>query len=243
MKLQTLIIDDEPDALDKLKSYIEKIPFLELAAACQGSTEALEFLANRQIDVIFTDIDMPDINGIAFVESLTTRTMVVFITAYRDFAVEGFRLSAIDYLVKPYSMAEFQRAANKVLEVYQNRHPRQKETQEGSDSLFVKVETHYERISQSAIRYIKGYAEYLQIFVDGQPRPVLTISSFANIAGKLNSSFLQVHRSYIVNMDRIVRIERNRIVMDKDIYIPVSNTYRDDFIRYLQTYSIGKLPK
>lgn len=243
MKLRTLIIDDEPDALDKLKSYIEKVPFLELVAECQGSTEALEILSNESVDVIFTDIDMPDIDGIAFVESLTTRTMVVFITAYRDFAVDGFRLSAIDYLVKPYSMAEFRRAANKVLEVWHNRHPQPDTSSDKFDSLFIKVENRFERISQSDITYIKGFGEYLQIYTEGKTRPVMTISSFANIIEKLGHSFLQVHRSFVVNMDKIVRVEKNRIVMDKDTYIPVSKTYHDTFVDYLQKYSVGKPPK
>lgn len=243
MKLRTLSIDDEPDALDKLNHYIGKIPFFELVASCHGSTEALEYMSDHDVDVIFTDIDMPDINGIDFVESLTMRTMVVFITAHRQYAVDGFRLSAIDYLVKPYSMQDFQRAANKVMEVYRSRNLSQTDPGKLSDSLFVKVETRYERISQSSIRYIKGYGEYLQIFVEGKMQPVMTISSFASVMDRLAPCFLQIHRSYIVNMNHIMKVEKSRIVMDSDTYLPISDTYRDSFMDFLRSHSVGKAPK
>lgn len=240
MKLKTIIIDADPNALDKLKSYIQTVPFLELTAACAGTSEALEVLAQQKIDVIFTDIELPDIDGITFIESLTERPMVVFTTAHRDYAVEGFRLSAIDYLVKPYSLAQFQRAANKLLEVYRSRH---RDDRAAINSLFVKVETRFERIDLADVLYIKGYGEYLQIFVYGRQHPVLTLSSFSDIMRRLGPSFLQVHRSYIANMDRIERIEKSRIVIGENTYIPISATYRDEFINYLHTRSIGKLPK
>lgn len=239
MTLKTLIIDDEPIALDKLENYVAKVPYLELVAKCQGTSEALAYLAENQVDVIFTDIDMPDVDGISFVESLTPRPMIVFITAYRDYAVDGFRLSAIDYLVKPYRAQDFQRAANKVLEVYHHREA-QKNTGHNPDSLFIKVETRYERISLSKIRYIKGYGEYLQIFIDGLARPLLTISSFAAIKQKLNGAFLQVHRSYIVNMNKVLRIEKSRVVMDADTFIPVTASFREEFMQYVHNNSVPK---
>lgn len=244
MTIRTLIIDDEPVALEKLRKYVESVPFLTLAAECHGTSEALEYLSREQVDVIFTDIEMPDVNGVSFIETLTPRPFVVFITAYRDYAVEGFRLSAIDYLVKPYRLVDFQRAANRVLEAwrYRNRAVADKVEQKparASDSLFVKVETRYERVSLSDIRYIKGYGEYLQVYVEGQLRPLLTLSSFATVKAYLGDDFLQVHRSYIVNMNRIVKIEKNRIVMDAETYIPISSSYRDDFLAYVRTRSVG----
>lgn len=242
MKLKTLIIDDEPDALEKLQSYVEKIPFLELAAKCSGPSEAMEYMADHDVDLIFTDIEMPDINGVSFVESLTKRTMVIFITAYPEYALEGFRLSAIDYLVKPYSMADFQRAANKAVEAYRNRNP-QAPARSENDSIFVKTETRFERFYLREIRYIKGYGEYLQLFIEGRQHPVLTISSFAAIKSKLSPEFIQVHRSYIVNVNQIDRIERSRVIMDPQTYIPVGATYRDDFFGYLLANAIGKVAR
>lgn len=255
MKLKTLIIDDEPVALAKLESYIKNIPFLELVAKCQGSSEALDFMAGELVDLIFTDIDMPDINGITFVESLTTGPMVVFITAHRDYAIEGFRLQAIDYLTKPYREVDLIRAANKAYELYRQRLSlTNAEAAVGMSSpatllpserksLFVKVETRYEHIKLEDIKYIKGYGEYLQIFLVNATRPLLTLSSFQSMKDKLDSSFLQVHRSYIVNTNRISRIEKGHIIMDADTIIPISSGYRDEFLDYVQLNSVGKAGK
>lgn len=240
MRLKTIIIDDEPDALDKLQSYAKRIPFLELVAKCNGTSEALEYMSDHDVDLIFTDIEMPDVNGVSFIESLTQRTMVVFITAYPEYALDGFRLSAVDYIVKPYSLPDFQRAANKALEVYQSRHPHQPMRTE-NDSIFVKTETRFERFFLRDIRYIKGYGEYLQLYIKDRPRPVLTISSFAAIMDRLSPEFIQVHRSYIVNVNHIEKVERSRVIMDADTYIPVGNIYRDDFFRYLLSHAVGKV--
>lgn len=242
MKLKTLIIDDEKFALEKLRKYVNSIPFLELVAACSGTTEALSYIGDTHIDVIFTDIDMPDVNGIRFVESLSCRPYIVFITAYAEYAVDGFRLSATDYLVKPYDLADFQRAANKVLEASKKDHIQ--ELPDGDEnSVFIKVGTKFIRLDLSNIRYIKAYGEYLQVFIEGQRNAYMTLGSFNDMMKRLNKNFVQVHRSYTVNMDKILRIEKNRIVMDEDTYIPVSDTYRQDFIDYLQSRAVGKLPK
>lgn len=249
MNLRTLLIDDEPDALDKLESYAATIPYLEVVAVCHSSSMALEVVQREQIDVVFTDIEMPDINGLRFVEALPARTMVVFITAYRDYAVDGFRLSAIDYLVKPYSLSDFRRACGKCLEVHALRHQREERTPaQRNDSLFIKVENRFERIPLADIVYIKGYGEYLQIYVEGSSRPLLTISSFAAILEKLDDSFLQVHRSYIVNMEKVTRLEKRSLTVDttgdpnSGVLIPVSNTHRDLLIEYMRTRTIGRLP-
>lgn len=243
MKLKTLIIDDEPDALDKLRSYIETVPFLELVAECQGTTEALEYMVDHEVDLIFTDIEMPDINGISFMESLTTRTMVVFTTAYSEYAVDGFRVSAIDYLVKPYRLIDFHRAANKCLEVWRNRHPAISDSANVPEAIFIKVETRFERIWLRDIRYIKGYGEYLQVYTAGSRFPLMTISSFQSIITRLPQQFQQIHRSYIVNIEHIARIERMRIYMDDDTVLPIGATYRDKFFEYLSGRTIGKIPK
>lgn len=243
MKLKTLIIDDEKFALEKLQIYVKSIPFLELVAACSGTTEALSYLGNENVDVIFTDIDMPDINGIRFVESLPNRPYIVFITAYSEYAVDGFRLSATDYLMKPYDLADFQRAANKVLEAYKKDNTRPAAAHADSNSLFIKVENKFIRLDMANIRYIKAFGEYLQVFAEERKCAYMTLGSFNDIMRHLNRNFVQVHRSYAVNMDKIVRIEKNRIVMDEETYIPVSDTYRQSFINYLQSRSVGKLPK
>lgn len=244
MKLRTLVIDDEPIALDKLCKYVEKVPFLELAGACHNGLEAIALLNGQNIDVIFTDINMPDMSGMELIESLTESPMVVFITAYSDYAVESYRLSAVDYLLKPYGFADFQRAANKVLDQY-NLRAVERETPPSStvntteSSIFVKVDYRFIRIELSDIRYIKGFGEYLQIYTTGNDNPILTLSSFNAIMEKLPANFLQVHRSFIVNMNCVSSINKGRIIMDSDTYIPVGDRYKDDFQNYLLSRSIG----
>ncbi len=251
MKLRTIIIDDEPIALEKLRSYVEKTPFLQLAGAYSNGVEALETMAlGTEVDVIFTDINMPDINGMEMVSALTQQPLVVFITAYSDYAAESYRYSAVDYLLKPYNFTDFQRAAGKVLDRYRMMHSEvtthDQETSTGtaqtvndSGSIFIKVDHRYVRVNLTDIRYIKGYGEYLQIFTTSSPSPLLTLSSFATILGRLSGDFLQIHRSYIVNMNHVLQIERARIVMDADTYLPVGDSYKPKLQQYLATRSIG----
>ena len=236
MKLRTLIIDDEPIALEKLRSYVEKVPFLELAAACHSGIDAMAVLAAEKIDLIFTDIDMPDLNGMELAGSLTDAPMIVFTTAYAQYAVDSYRLSAVDYLLKPYSFADFQRAANKALAQAQRDGA---DTQREAGSVFVKVDYRYVRVKLDDIRYIKGFGEYLQIFTTSQPEPMMTLSSFASMAQKLGDSFLQVHRSYIVNMDHVEQIVRNRLVMTDGEHIPVGDSYKSALSDYLRSRSVG----
>lgn len=240
MKLKTLIIDDEPIALAKLHSYVEKVPFLELVAECQGAYDALEYLSSNDVDLIFTDIDMPDQNGLEFVESLSGRPMIVFVTAYAQYAVDSYRFSAVDYLLKPYSFTDFQRASNKALDSYRARHQTVSPTEESSESLFVKVETRFVRIDLSQIQYIKSYSEYLQIYLAGVARPLMPISSFAAIMDRLSDNFVQVHRSYVVNMNRIQHIERNRIIINAETYIPIGDSYKSVVKQYLLSHAVGK---
>lgn len=245
MKLQTLIIDDEPIALQKLRNYVNQVPFLELAGACLNGVEAGGFLATHEVDVIFTDINMPDMNGLDFVDSLTKAPLIVFISAYADYAVDSYRYSAVDYLLKPYGFADFQRAANKVLLQYRLHNGDVAEqavslsAADVADSLFVKVDYSYRRVSLSEIRYIKGCGEYLQIFTVASSSPLMTLSSFAAIKEKLNGDFIQVHRSYVVNMNRVASISKNRIIMDADTYIPIGDSYRSEFREYLASRSVG----
>lgn len=245
MKLKTLIIDDEPIALEKLKSYVGKTPFLELAAECQSAFEAIEYLSGNEADLIVTDINMPDLDGLDFVKSLPKAPMVIFTTAYPQYAVDSYRVSAVDYLLKPYGFADFHRAAGKALELYGQRHQNAPAAEtapqpQGSGSLFVKVDYRYIRVSLADIRYIKGYGEYLQIYVNGNATPLLTLSSFASIKERLTDNFLQIHRSYIVNMDHVGQIERNRVVMCPDLYLPIGDSFKAPFQAYLASHAVGK---
>ncbi|MBD5345742.1 MAG: response regulator transcription factor [Bacteroides sp.] len=249
--LRTLIIDDEPIALEKLRNYVDKLPFLELTGACRDGVEAARFLAETPVDLVFTDINMPDLNGLELVESLHGKApMIVFTTAYAQYAVDSYKLAAVDYLLKPYSFADFQRAASKAyaiaqrdsLSAQQAAPPAEPATQATSDSLFVKIDYRYVRINTADIRYIKGYGEYLQIFVTNQPAPLITLSSFSAIAGKLPANFLQIHRSYIVNMNHVEHIVRNRVVMGADEYLPIGDSYKNTLTSWLRGHTVGPVP-
>lgn len=242
MPIRTLIIDDEPIALEKLKSYVEKTPFLKLSAACGNGIEAAGFLSADEVDLIITDINMPDLNGMDFVKSLPSQPMVIFTTAYPQYAAESYKVSAVDYLLKPYGFVEFSKAVNKAAGLYGARGANclPQVSAEAEESLFIKTDYRYIRVSLADIRFIKGYGEYLQIHVVGKPSPLVTLSSFATIKERLPENFLQVHRSYIVNMNRVEQIERNRVIMDPENYIPVGDSYKAAFQQYLNSHAIGK---
>lgn len=241
MSLKTLIIDDEPIALEKLRSYVGKIPALELVGACGSGFEAMDVIASGGVDLIITDINMPDLNGLELVKTLSRPPLVIFTTAHSQYAVDSYKVSAVDYLLKPYGFVEFSRAVNKALESAAIRGRQQPEPgADAADSLFVKVDYRHVRVALAEIRFIKGYGEYLQIYVTGKSSPLVTLSSFAAIKGMLGENFLQVHRSYIVNMNHVEQIERGRLVMDADNYIPVGDSYKAAFQQYLVSHSIGK---
>lgn len=239
MKIRTLIIDDEPIALGKLRSYVAKVPFLELAGECNSGLDAIAMLSSREIDAVFTDINMPDLNGLDMVASLTRPPMIVFITAYPQYAVDSYRLSAVDYLLKPYSFADFQRAANKLMEQFSLRQSDGQRVQPQSNSIFVKVDYRFVRVELSSIRYIKGYGEYLQIFIKDSHNPLTTLSSFSSIARRLTGNFLQVHRSYIVNMDTVQQIGRSRMIIDSETEIPIGDSFKNAVQGYLEANSVG----
>lgn len=239
MKLKTLIIDDEPIALEKLGTYVSKVPFLELVAACSSALDAIDILSENTVDLIFTDISMPDLDGMAFVKTLSAVPMVVFITAYQQYAVESYRVSAIDYILKPYEFGDIQRAANKALDfaVLHNR----KATLNDATSLFVKTDYKFVRVNFADILYIKGYGEYLQIYVSDNKIPILTLSSFAAIMQQLPDYFIQIHRSYVININKIDKIERGVVSIGNDITIPIGNSFKSEFQELLQRYSVGKV--
>lgn len=240
MTLRTLIIDDEPIALEKLRKYVELSPGLSLSALCADGFEAMEYLKDNEVDLIITDINMPDLNGLDFVKALPVQPLVIFTTAYPQYAIEGYKVSAVDYLLKPYGFAEFSQAVGKAVELLSLR---KKEALPVSESLFVKVDYRYVRVLLSDIRFIKGYGEYLQIFIEGRVNPLVTLSTFAAIKESLSDNFLQIHRSYIVNMDHVQLIERNRIIMDEENRLPVGENYKPAFQEYLAAHSIGKPDK
>ena len=234
MKISCIAIDDEPLAVKKISAYIQKTPFLELVAECRSAFEAMEIINNRTIQLIFIDINMPELSGLEFVKSLTDKPYIVFTTAYSEYAVEGFQVDAADYLLKPITYSSFLKAASKVKNLIDLNAISQKESIRATAShLFVKSDYKLIRIELDDIRYIEGQHEYIKIHLINST-PVMTQLSMKAIEEQLPADrFMRVHRSFIVNLKKVSVVERNRIVFDGKVYIPVSEQYKEKFQEYI----------
>ena len=250
--IRCLAIDDEPLALSQIVTYISKVPFLILAGQCQSALEARAFLEHDTVDAIFCDINMPDLNGMDFVKSLTAPPLVVFTTAYSEYAVEGFRVNAVDYLLKPFGLQDFQRAANRVFERWKAESGRWKENTQSTtnnppstsnlspsslenDFLYLKTDYRVVKVAIADIRYIEGMSEYLKVWVEGEPKPIITLLAMKKIEERLPGTFMRIHRSYIVNLNKIQEVNKNRIILDARTNLPVGDLYKEAFQRYLQS--------
>ena len=248
--IKVLAIDDEPLALQQLVAYIKKTPFLTLVAECQSALEARDILNEEPVDALFCDINMPDLNGMDFVKSLAVPPLIVFTTAYSEYAVEGFRVDAVDYLLKPFGLQEFQRAANRLKERLKDSSPVSSLTTPLSqsttplspeeDTLFVKTDYRVVRIAISDIRYVEGMSEYLKLHMEGQPKPIVTLLSMKKIEERLPANFMRIHRSYIVNLEKIREVNKNRVILDAETYLPIGDNYREQFNRYLDNKFLTK---
>ncbi len=234
--IRCIAIDDEPLALKQMENYIEQTPFLETVALCESAFEAMEELQKSPVDLMFVDINMPDLSGMEFVKSLEHKPLIVFTTAYSEYAIEGFKVDALDYLLKPITYADFLRAANKANKRIQESTPAAETLNLKEKQLYIKSEHRILKIELSDIKYIEGMREYVRIHLIHE-KPVMTLLSMKKLEEALpGDSFMRVHRSYIVNLNRITTIERSRIVYDNDVYIPVSEQYKEAFKRHIDQY-------
>ena len=240
--LKCIAIDDEPLALRQLKSYIEKIPYLELTATCNNALEAQQLLASQHVDLIFVDINMPDLSGVEFVRSLVDRPMVIFTTAYSEYAVEGFKLDAVDYLLKPFSFADFSRSAGKANSLYELRH-NQRTPQEGEsealpkDKEYISVKADYKvsLVKISNIVYLESEGEYVRMHLD-DGTTITTLFRLKNMEAALPSDmFMRVHRSYIVNLRCIKGYVRGRVFLSDTEYVPIGENYKESFQHYIES--------
>lgn len=241
--LKCIAIDDEPLALRQLKSYIEKIPYLELAATCNNALEAQQFLAAQHVDLIFVDINMPDLSGVEFVRSLVDRPMVIFTTAYSEYAVEGFKLDAVDYLLKPFSFADFSRSAGKANSLYELRHNQRAGEPEATpealpkDKEYISVKADYKvsLVKISDIVYLESEGEYVRMHLaDGTT--ITTLFRLKNMEAALPSDmFMRVHRSYIVNLRCIKGYVRGRVFLSDTEYVPIGENYKESFQHYIDS--------
>ncbi len=235
--INCLVIDDEPLALKQMAGYVEKTPFLNLCESFLSALDALKYLQNKSVDLIFVDIQMPDLSGMDFVKTLDPKPMIVFTTAYSEYAVEGFKVDALDYLLKPIAYAGFLKAATKAKNYFNALH--QDTLSHDQDHLFVKSEYRVIRVNFSDIQYIEGMREYVRIHLLND-KPIMTLLSMKSLEEQLPSDqFMRVHRSYIVNLSQIKIIERSRIVFG-DVYIPVGEQYKEVFQGYLDDSFLGR---
>ena len=239
--LKCIAIDDEPLALRQITGYISKIPYLELSATFNNAIDAQQRLTEEPADLIFADINMPDLNGVDFVRALPDRPMVIFTTAYSEYAVEGFKLDAVDYLLKPFSFADFSRSAAKANSLYELRQNRRSEPQETAseatprDKEYISVKADYKvslvRIAE--IIYLESEGEYVRMHLaDGST--ITTLFRLKNMETALPAeSFMRVHRSYIVNLRAIKAYVKGRIFLSDNEYVPSGENYKEAFQAYI----------
>ncbi|MDT0606808.1 LytR/AlgR family response regulator transcription factor [Croceitalea rosinachiae] len=238
--MNCIIIDDEPLAINIIKSYCEDIGELEVIKTFTNPLESIGHIQTEEVDLVFLDIEMPQITGIEFVKSIDKKPLFIFTTAYPQYAIDGFELNAVDYLVKPVPFPRFVTAINRVKELLSLRQGHEKlgnvSSASGSESesnqfIFVKSDYGNVKIKLENITHIQGLKDYLKIHIDTEKKPILTLMNFKDIEVKLSSNdFIRVHRSFVVNVNKIDSIQKSKIVI-YDIRIPIGDSYREAFMK------------
>ena len=236
MILTCAIIDDEPLAAELLESYARKTPGLRLVGVYGSAVEAMKELRGNPVDLLFLDIQMPELSGLEFSKMLPPDTRNSYTTAFDQYALDGYKVNALDYLLKPISYVDFLRAADKALHWYERTRPDAPRDEE-IDSIFVKSEYKLVQVELRRILYVEGLKDYVKIYEEDNPKPILSLMSLKAMEDLLPASqFMRVHRSYIVRKDKIRIIDRGRIVFGK-AYIPISDSYKPAFQEYLDRRS------
>jgi len=238
MIINCIIVDDEPLALDLLKSYIDRTPFLNLITKCSSAVEALTVIEKETVDLIFLDIQMPNLSGIDFSKMIVnTKPKIIFTTAFAEFALESYKVNAIDYLLKPINYTEFFLAANKAKsrilpQVINNLVEPQKANE---DYIFIKSDYKLIKIEFNDLIYVEGLKDYLKFYTINSEEPILSLKSLKSLELELPSNqFMRIHRSFIVNLKKVNKVERNRIIYGKK-YLPISEKYKEQFQKYINS--------
>ena len=228
--LRCIAIDDEELALELLEDNIRKVPFLHLVASFSNPLEAMKVLQEEQIDLVFLDIQMPGITGLQFIKSLPSQSMFILITAYEKYALEGFNLNVVDYLLKPVELDRFIKACNKAFELQQLKTNQKLTGKPAADYFFVNVEYSLVKVMKNDIRWIEGYKDYIKIHLKGTPKPVITRMSVKSIEDQLGTGdFIRIHKSYIVSLASITSVRKSSVFIDST-ELPLSDNYRDNFL-------------
>lgn len=234
MILNCWIIDDEPLALSLLESYVSKTPFLKLTGKFSNAVSAMNQLEKEQVDVLFLDIQMPEVNGMELARTLTDKTRLIFTTAFSEYAIEGYKVNAMDYLLKPFSYSDFLQAAKKALSWFEAITLAQNEAGQVEAGIFVKSEYQLVHILYDDILFIEGLKDYVKIYTEKEARPILSLMSMKSLEETLPAQrFVRVHRSYIIQLSKIVSVKKNRITI-KNKEIPIGETYRQGFIAMIE---------
>ena len=243
--LKCIAIDDEPLALRQLASYIAKLPYLELVATCSDALDAQQLLARQPVDLIFVDINMPELNGVDFVRSLIDRPMVIFTTAYSEYAIEGFKLDAVDYLLKPFDFADFSRAATKAHSLYELRQNQRTAPDESplaealpkdTEYISVKADHKVSLVKISEIIYLESEGEYVRMHLTNGTN-ITTLFRLKNMETALPAEhFMRIHRSYIVNLEFIRSYVRGRVYISETEYLPIGEMYKEAFQHYIDSH-------
>lgn len=227
------VVDDEPLAVELMEAYVRKTPFLELHGSFGSGAQAFAALEKEPVDLLFCDIQMPGLTGMELSRMLPEGTRIIFTTAFSQYALEGFKVQALDYLLKPVSYADFLAAANKARDWFSR-----KPAAPSATGLFVKTDYRLQHVAFDDILFIEGMKDYVRVFLEGNQTPVVALSTLKALEAQLPADrFLRVSKSYIVHLPKVRQIERGRIVFGS-VLIPVSDNVRDDFYRLLSQYSI-----
>lgn len=239
LKITCLIVDDEPMALSLMESYVAKIPFLELKGKCSNAFEALEKINSEKIDVLFLDIQMPELNGIELSRTIGKDTRVIFTTAFDQYAIEGFKVEALDYLLKPYNFEEFYTAALKARDWFALvQNSRKGETKEEPVYIFIRADYKHLKVMLDDILYIEGLKDYVKVWLVNETKPILTHTSLKKLEEELPAGkFMRVHRSFIIALNKIQAVERSQAIINNQ-YIPIADQFKQSFQEFIGRNSL-----
>lgn len=236
MTLKCAIIDDEPLAAELLSSYVKKTPELNLVGCFNSAVAAMKTLREEPADLLFLDIQMPELSGLEFARLLPQQTRIVFTTAFDRYALDGYKVNAVDYLLKPISYVDFMKTVNKVINLVNREHVCKILNQD--KYIYVKSDYKLHRVMFDHILYIEGVKDYVKFYVENERKSILSLMNMKNLEDYLpQPQFMRVHRSFIVNTQKISQIDRGRIVVN-DIYIPVSESYKERVQNYLDAHTL-----
>ena len=232
--IKCIIVDDESIAREIIATHLTKIPNIEIVGSCSNAIDAFKLLREQQVDLVFLDINMPEISGISFAKSINKNVKVIFTTAYRDYAVEGFELKAVDYLLKPISFERLLKAINTYFEIHVDSNQSVKEDLEINDFMFVRADRRMLKIDFESIIYIESYSDYIKIHLSNET--IVTRETISAIEAKLpKQRFLRIHRSYIISLKHISSFTNEEITINNTA-LTISRSYKKDVLKILESY-------